>query len=237
MLRIFAPWVLALTVIALPMALQAQQITGLYLGGGVGANFYPNLETDVPPTPTTVPFSMRVDTHVGFAGVGSVGWGFGNGLRAEIEGNLRSNKVDSIQIAISSGPIPGTDTHGVVRTFGIMMNGFYDLCLGPVMPYVGAGIGYAWHNWDQVGQTTLAAEKVRFNDHDGQFAYQGIAGLALPIPGLPGLAITAEYRYFATLDARFRGRVVAGALNQSIRTKTDNQNHSALLGMRFAFGK
>ena len=54
-------------------------------------------------------------------------------------------------------------------------------------------------------------EKARFNDHDGQFAYQGIAGLAVPIPGLPGLAITAEYRYFATLDARFRGRVVRWA--------------------------
>ena len=29
---------------------------------------------------------MRVDTYVGFAGVASVGWGYGNGLRAEIEG-------------------------------------------------------------------------------------------------------------------------------------------------------
>jgi OOP family OmpA-OmpF porin len=74
-------------------------------------------------------------------------------------------------------------------------------------------------------------------DDRRQFAYQGIAGLAVPIPGVPGLAITAEYRYFATLDARFRGRVVGDGLNQSLRTKTDNQNHSALLGIRFAFGK
>ena len=237
MLRIFTQCVLALTVIAFPMVIQAQQVTGLYLGGGVGANFYPNVETDIPPTPNTVPVSMRVDTHVGFAGVASVGWGWGNGLRAEIEGSVRSNDVDSIQFANPDGPFPGTDTHGVVRTFGIMMNGFYDLILGPVMPYVGGGIGYAWHNWDQVGQTAGGVEKARFNDHDGQFAYQGIAGLAVPIPGVPGLAITAEYRYFATLDARFRGRVVGDGLNQSLRTKTDNQNHSALLGMRFAFGK
>jgi len=98
-------------------------------------------------------------------------------------------------------------------------------------------LGLTQHNWDQVGQTAGGVEKARFNDHDGQFAYQGIAGLAVPIPGVPGLAITAEYRYFATLDARFRGRVVGDGLNQSLRTKTDNQNHSALLGVRFAFGK
>jgi opacity protein-like surface antigen len=228
---------LALTVIAFPMAIQAQQVKGLYLGGAFGANFYPNVETDIPPTPTTVPVSMRVDTHVGIAGVASVGWGYGNGLRAEIEGSVRSNDVDSIQFANPGGPFPGADTRGVVRTFGIMMNGFYDLSLGPVMPYVGAGIGYAWHNWDQVGQTSSAGEIARFNDYDGQFAYQGIAGLALPISAVPGLAITAEYRYFATLDATFRGRVVAPGLSQSLRTKTDNRNHSALLGMRFAFGK
>ena len=105
MLQRFALCVLVVTVIAFPMAIRAQQVSGLYLGAGAGANFYPNVETDIPATPTTVPVSMKVDTHVGFAGVASVGWGYGNGLRTEIEGSVRSNHVDSIQFA-TPAPVP-----------------------------------------------------------------------------------------------------------------------------------
>ena len=37
--------------------------------------------------------TAALNGSTGFAGVLSVGWGFGNGLRAEIEGNYRNNKA------------------------------------------------------------------------------------------------------------------------------------------------
>ena len=40
----------------------------------------------------------------------SLGWGFGNGLRAEVEGNYRTNEVDSIR-GFGLAPIARTGGH------------------------------------------------------------------------------------------------------------------------------
>ena len=53
----------------------------------------------------------------------------------------------------------------------------------------GGGIGVAWHKWNSVGVTDAANERVRFNDYAARFRYQGIAGLAVPIPMVLGLEI------------------------------------------------
>jgi hypothetical protein len=37
-----------------------------------------------------------VPDNPGGVGVGSIGWGFGNGIRAEIEGNYRENEIDKL---------------------------------------------------------------------------------------------------------------------------------------------
>ena len=59
---------------------RAQPVEGLYLGAGAGLNFVPDLNDQ----------GVRLRTRdPGFAGVLSLGWGFGNGWRAEIEGNYR----------------------------------------------------------------------------------------------------------------------------------------------------
>ena len=45
------------------------------------------------------------------------------------------------------------------------------------------------------------------DDTDGRFAYQGILGAAFPIASVPGLAITAEYRFLGTLSPRINTQV------------------------------
>jgi hypothetical protein len=40
--------------------------------------------------------SAKISFDVGWVGVASLGWGFGNGLRAEVEGNYRTNDVDQV---------------------------------------------------------------------------------------------------------------------------------------------
>ena len=71
---------LAAVVAALPLAARAQPVSGLYVGGGAGFNLPEN-----PP--------LASGGHVlpgdGFAGLGSVGYGLGNGFRFELEGSYR----------------------------------------------------------------------------------------------------------------------------------------------------
>src|SRR3954465_9081256 len=107
---------LAATVLALPVAAQAQQpVTGLYIGAGVGANFRLDADGDyafsrVPTVGApTAAFSGKAKavSDTGWAALGNLGWGFGNGLRAELEGNYRVNDIRKFKIVGVPGPTTG----------------------------------------------------------------------------------------------------------------------------------
>ena len=95
---------------------------------------------------------------MGWVGVVSLGYGFGNGLRAEIEGNYRENDVDSIN-GFGGTTVPS----GTARSYGVMANAFYDFDLGQganfggfsLLPYVGVGAGYIWREFDDVRASVL----------------------------------------------------------------------------------
>jgi outer membrane protein OmpA-like peptidoglycan-associated protein len=211
---------LAATVMALPVAAQAQPVDGLYVGAGAGINWLQN--TDVEASDGT---SAKAKFDLGWAGVVSLGYGFGNGVRAEIEGNFRQNEVDKLG---------GVDGSGKVRSYGVMANALYDFDLGldlggvGFVPYVGAGVGWVWHDYKNVG-----AGGVTIDDTDGRFAYQAIVGSAFPISAVPGLALTAEYRFMGTLQPKLDA--TDGTTNGNV--EVDNYNHSLLLGIRYAFGQ
>ena len=74
----------------------------------------------------------------------SLGWGFGNGLRAEIEGNYRNNHFNRLRrLHHRRSPRTAAATE---QKFGAMVNVLYDFNgLTPwVVPYVGVGVGYQW---------------------------------------------------------------------------------------------
>ena len=231
---------LAATMMALPLAAQAQPVTGLYVGAGLGVNWHDNVSSTVTVPGVVRPFSQRVSSSPGGVAVASVGWGFGNGLRAELEGSYRTNDVENVRLAVAGGPVGVTARSGYITTMGVMVNALYDIgaTMGwPVHITLGAGVGYAWHRWDNVGAIGNLNARTRIKDTDGQFAYQGIAGLSYPIRAVPGLAITGEYRYFATLDASLRGRYEpTGRPSAAESTKVNNGNHSLLVGVRYNFG-
>ena len=77
---------LAATILALPLAAHAQPVTGLYIAGGAGVNF---MQDEAATTPGG--HSTELDRKAGGVGVLSLGWGFGNGLRVEGEGDYRYN--------------------------------------------------------------------------------------------------------------------------------------------------
>jgi outer membrane protein OmpA-like peptidoglycan-associated protein len=214
----------AATMLALPLAANAQPITGLYVGGGAGANLMQNESLSGPGR------SGKLPSRVGPAVVVSLGYGLGNGLRAEIEGDWRYNNLKN--------PTGGfTNGGGLEQKFGAMGNVLYDFVgLVPVVqPYVGVGAGYQWakeSNLHFAGPGFVAAAP---SDTEGRFAYQGIVGAALPFDAAPGLALTAEYRFMGLLG----GRKYAGTVNgAATRFKLDDDyNHSILVGVRYNFGQ
>ncbi|GGJ09269.1 OmpA family protein [Neoroseomonas lacus] len=232
---------LAATLLSLPMAATANaqswdpRVTGVYVAGGFGTNYLDDSDSDR---------NISISFEWGYAGVLSVGYGFGNGLRLEVEGNYRQNDVDSI--STNAGNLPRTT--GTVRSYGAMANVLYDFVLGPVMPYVGVGGGYVWNDYDSVGfQVRNGNNNAQFNagGTNGAFGYQAILGVAFPIQSVPGLALTAEGRFMGTtgddIDGRFNSNATVNGqtltARDNVKFSTDNYNWSILFGVRYNFGR
>ena len=223
---------LAATVLASLTALPAaaQPVTGLYIAGGGGANFLQQERLQsFSIGGITTPVTGRTPFDAGVVAVGSVGWGFGNGLRTELEGDYRNNRFSKPGLGFTS-------FGGREQKYGPMINVLFDLDVGSpyVFPYVGGGVGYQWVA--QKAQQSSPGTTTNLNGTDGSFAYQAIAGLSFPVPPVVGLSLTAEYRYFSLAGDRTYGLSSTGVGAFSGRQKTtDNYNHSLLLGLRYAF--
>ena len=253
---------LAATVLAAaPVAAKAQAISGLYIGAGAGANFMQDQSLksitfpEVRGTPVAASgfggFNPSVEMDTGFIGVLSLGYGLGNGLRLELEGSYRSNKFQKVGAAAAGGD---------EMKYGAMFNALYDfdprlIGLGfiPAIPYVGIGAGYQWVQEKNSrfyglippinGVAPGGQYAFRSNAGDGDFAYQAIAGLSFPITAVPGLSITAEYRFMGLLgDRQYNYQFAANrpippgftSTRASVKFE-DNYNHSVMLGVRYAF--
>lgn len=231
---------LAALVIAQPVLAQTPPVTGIYVGAGIGYNILSNQKahaTTVIGGSTTLENSTHLKFNGGFAGVGSVGYGFGNGLRVELEGDYYANQVSGT----SNSAITAS---GWENKYGVMVNALYDFNLGlPVVPYVGAGVGYQWAHWSGVTLTApgnVPPISARTNGTEGSFAYQGILGVAYDFAPIPGLALTAEYRFMGlNASSRSYGATtsVGGVPAATTTLKVNNEyNNTFLIGVRYNFG-
>jgi len=230
---------LAVTLVAALAGGAAAQIpTGMYVSAGIGANIA--ADSSVEPRGSLRGITGgngKLGTNVQPMGLLTLGYGFGNGVRMELETSLRGNQVDS-----SSG-FPALRPHegriGQLWNLAVMGNALLEVNVGSpyVQPYLGFGLGYAW---TELKDMRVVGNGLRLEGDgtDGNFAYQLIAGAAFPIASVPGLAATLEYRYFATLDPDISGRVVATGPNTGTNGRLDiqNQHHSVLVGLRYALG-
>jgi OmpA-OmpF porin, OOP family len=209
----------------------AQTVQGFYLGGGAGVS-------DVNKTNGALGGQSYEQTwSLGTIGVLSLGYGFGNGLRAEIEGSYRGYDSDTAKLRGQN-----VSSSGRSNAYAVFANIIYDLDLRllgldtkAVIPYFGAGLGYATWSWDDV-RMSRSGSSFSADGSDGLLAYQGIAGLSFPIQSVPGLSVTAEYRYYNETDnPEFKMvSTVAGITTTETRI-IGNANHNFLLGLRYAF--
>ena len=174
----------------------------------------------------------------GFNGEASVGYGLGNGLRVELQGAYYYNNVNHR----SNTPFPGV-TSGHAESYGPLVNVLYDLDLGrfglalPVTPYVGVGAGYLWNHLSPFTTTYTNGNIDRTGGTNGSFAYQGVVGVAYNIVPVPGLAVTAEYRFLGQLDQeayQSTSYTVTG-VHKANADFNQQFNHSFMLGLRYAF--
>jgi OOP family OmpA-OmpF porin len=228
------PFLAAVAVLALPVLAQAQPVNGLYLGAGIGGNFLQGSDIggqDFSGTNASVDFSW------GYVSILSLGWGFGNGLRIEVEGSYRQNDASDFTIFST---LPGPK--GTATSYGAMANILYDIdiggALGGVVPYIGIGAGYIQHEYDKLGFSSRG-NGVTFSGDAGAFGGQAITGLSIPIATVPGLALTAEYRLMATSghDIDATGTLDENGIKRArpLKLEVDNFNHSLLIGLRYAF--
>jgi outer membrane protein OmpA-like peptidoglycan-associated protein len=229
-----APFLLAAALTALPGLALAQAVSGPYIDLGAGADLMQN--QDFHPSGGTLPAARSYRFDAGPTGEASLGWGFGNGLRAEIECDYTNTHVRGVTF---SQPLRAG---GYEQQYGGFGNLYYDVPLPAglpfaLRPYLGLGAGYqelALHNVNSGVAGGPAGSVPTDAQAHGGFAYQGIAGIAAPLPFMPGLAMTVEYRMVGLTKppTYFRGTTDEGAPLYS--TPENTFNHEVLIGLRYA---
>ena len=220
-------------------ALAASPVDGPYIDLGAGYNLLADVYAHPRLTPENQP-ATRYRFGEGFVGAGAVGWGFGNGLRVEVEGaydyNVPANRVTTAVPARADG------NQG---TYGVFGNVFYDLdpkLVGIdeefVHPYFGVGAGVLWTHFAPF--STYAqdnSEVFRLGGTGTNFAYQGIIGLGFPIKAVTGLTATVDYRLIGI-------QVDSGAVGESFTPRGVSKGtvdlspaflHQFTVGLSYAF--
>jgi OOP family OmpA-OmpF porin len=225
---------LAATIMAAPVAAMAQSVpggpvTGPYVSLGAGYNWLggSGLNTSVPGVkgrPKLVDDGGPVAALAG-------GYGLGNGIRVELEGDYR---YDHTHYQNFAGVHGGTN----LQNYGFMGNVLYDFYWlnWPVTPYVGVGGGMQWTNLQSTSLFNPGTPGGRFGTKTfANPAVQGIIGVSYAIPQVPGLAVTGEYRLMSIFSA---GNEVNGFAGQPRQFKLANQYDSAVMvGVRYNFGQ
>jgi outer membrane protein OmpA-like peptidoglycan-associated protein len=241
---------LAATILAVPAAVQAAEpVNGVYVSLGAGFDYLNTVNgknlvfaAPIPGNPGNgLPVnSANLTSNGGWAVLGSVGYGLGNGVRLEVEGNFRQNHT-----RVGNSVYVGGGAN--YQQYGVMANALYDFTnVAPwVDPYIGIGFGYVQNALQNgaIYSTTLRNQAtVNFTDSaKGSAAGQLILGAAFPIAGVPGLAITTEFRFIGQFaDQTYQGRTtlarpVAGGLYGTSLKLAAPTNEDFLIGLRYAF--
>lgn len=221
----------------LPGVARSQPIQGFYIDGGAGLRMaFPPEATSLEPG---VPGSFELRQGMGYASQFSAGYALGDGWRFEFEASLGQSGVNSV----ATTPYPAAAA-GTVRNLGFMANALFDLDVRSpyVYPYLGVGVGYQLTRVDGFSDTPLGRPgSFSASGSTGAPAGQIIGGLSFPIPNMPGLSLTVDYRVMGILGGgRYDGMssigLPAGSAPEPGAIKLHGQFvQNVLFGVRYAF--
>jgi outer membrane protein OmpA-like peptidoglycan-associated protein len=223
----------AATCLALPALAHAQPVTGPYISLQGGTAIENPVNTDFTALGATL--GGKLMYRPSYAGIGAIGYGFGDGFRVQIDGDYIHNTIDKFDYD-GGGQ---TSVVGKEKKYGAMFNVLYDIPVGlPVFPYVGAGAGYQFvsttaYNGSGVGGL-LATGGTK-----GSFAYDLIAGASYPIDAVPGLSFIAEYRFMMLTESHKQafsilGGIPAGTNGEGAVKFGQESDHIFTAGLRYA---
>ncbi len=206
------------------------------MGLGAGVDF---LQDQIEkPSNSLGPLKRSYKFDPGPAVAGSLGYGLGNSIRVEVEGDYADNHVRGVKLGQPER------AGGSERQHGGFLNALYDVALPlPVVPYVGLGVGYQEVALAHVNSSSARqAVSSGGTEQAGAFAYQAMAGAGYPVRAVAGLSLTAEYRFVGVLTppaydrGAGSGNTVNGVLQVPRATFGNIFNHEILFGIRYAFG-
>ncbi len=219
---------LAASLLSAPFVAFAQPVTGPYVSLGAGVDYLQ--EQTLKSDSAALLGATKLSTNVGGIVAGAVGYGFGNGVRVELEGDWSSEKF------YKGGSNYIQQYHGFV-------NGLYDFDGGMIglpflSPYIGGGVGYGQSHltsFNASGVNAGGPYYLHSTGTDGNFAAQAILGLAFNIAAVPGLALTAEYRFITTpSDTNYKAEFLQNGTDTKFTVGADGEyNHVAMLGIRY----
>ncbi len=212
----------------------------------VGIAGGPSLLQDVGVRPNDGPLGPGPATErydVGYIGAGAAGWAFSNGLQIDVLGAYEYNDLNNLVPV----PVPGKQT-GHQESYGAFLEALYafklpnfGMNITAFSPYLGVGAGSLWTH--QTSPEFLSNGDLH---HIGgtsgpNFAYEGIAGVAVPVPSVPGLALTADYRLVGIrnagdLNSVFYNKVDNAIVRGGIGLQRDIFVHVLTVGIAYAFG-
>jgi len=226
---------------ASPSIGQAQPVSGLYVGAAGGVGFHDNtrIRNEIVGGKFVQPATGGLSFKPGYVGLGSIGWGLGNGVRLELEGSARGNDRN-FEANPSGGLSYGRQSARETKT-GVMGNVLFDMDIGSpyIYPYLGAGAGYQAVRYTQDDSFTSkgVAGADHFSGTKGGFAYQAMIGASLPIAPVVGLSATVEYRFMGLSGQRsYAGSsTMAGTTTPASIKLSGNDTSQILVGLRYVF--
>jgi len=213
-----------------------------YIGGAGGYSILQDIAVaphDGPlgPGPATERFGP------GFIGAADFGYAFTNGVQIDLLGAYNQNYFNNLVKVTGTG-----HQGGYANSYGGFLEAFYAFSLPkfgiPITffsPYVGVGAGALWTHANAPEILSTASVNYIGGTSGPNFAYEGIAGVAVPIPDVPGLSLTADYRLIGIHDASdlhstFYNSAAHVFVRGGIGLQPDIFDHVFTVGMAYAFG-
>lgn len=201
----------------------AEEPASPYIQIGAGANFLESTEFTLPSGQNT---QSNLNFDTGPVVTGSVGYAFGNGLRAEFELGYRSSSASNITLPNGNTTSGNFLQNSNFDVYTYIANVVYDFDLGRYFgprwaawsPHIGGGIGAA-----VVNTTHAPSETV--------FAGQAIGGVEYRYR--PNLRFGLDYRYVGTESVNLNFTQVGIATGRNV--SASYHDHAVLLTLRWDF--
>lgn len=207
---------------------------GLYGAIGAGLSYFGydnDVSTDSVDNPGPTIFDSDSDYDNGIGIYVALGKKLDNGFRAELEYSYRNADIDQIDPDPGFSGIPSGSIAGDTKIHAFMLNALYDFGDGGLTPYIGGGVGVARANHSIAGTNAATGLSIAYGSRDYNFAYQGIAGVAVGLA--ESLTLDLSYRYFGMLGNSYEGAVINGAASE---IKANANSHNLFAGLRWDFG-